>query len=68
MLWDDMPRVLEKMHVLLTQQSGPALVYSHCEAGTDRTGQVSGGYYLKYLNMSFPQALNTDNHIQGRPM
>ena len=38
------------------------------QAGTDRTGEVSGAYYLKFLNMSFYEALNIDNHIQKRDM
>ncbi len=38
------------------------------QAGTDRTGEVSGSYYLKYLNMTLTEALAIDNHIQSRDM
>ena len=38
------------------------------QAGTDRTGEVSGAYYIRYLNMSFNAALYIDNHIQNRDM
>ena len=68
MLWDDMPMVTRTLNSLLSQHVGPALMYTHCEAGTDRTGQVSGGYYLRYLNMTFAEALHRDNNIQNRDM
>ena len=61
-------KLTETLHDLLTQHGGPTLAYTHCEAGTDRTGEVSGAYYLRYLNMSFQQALDIDNHIQNRDM
>lgn len=66
--FDDLPKLTAILHNLLTQHERPALIYTHCEAGTDRTGEVSGAYYLKYLNMSFSEALATDNHIQNRDM
>ena len=31
------------------------VIYIHCEAGTDRTGEVSGSYYMKWQNKSFPE-------------
>ncbi len=66
--FDDLPKLVPTLYSMLTQQRGPALIYTHCEAGTDRTGEVSGAYYLKYCNMSFAKALYTDNHIQNRDM
>lgn len=68
MLWDDMPEVVDKIHSLLIEHQGPVLIYSHCEEGTDRTGEISGGYYLKYRNMTFAQALSVNNHVQSRDM
>ncbi len=54
---------------MLTQKlDRPAFIYTHCEAGTDRTGEVSGAYYIRYLQMSFQEALYVDNHIQNRDM
>ena len=38
------------------------------QAGTDRTGEVSGAYYMRYLNMTFTDALYIDNHVQDRDM
>ena len=40
------------------------------QAGTDRerTGEVSGAYYMRYRNMTFNDALYIDNHVQDRDM
>ena len=38
-------------------------LHTHTQAGTDRTGEVSVGYYIRYMNMSFDAALYLDNHI-----
>ena len=38
------------------------------QAGTDRTGEVSGAYYMRYMNMTFTDALYIDNHVQSRDM
>ena len=35
-------------------------------AGEDRTGEVSGSYYITYLDKSFNEALSYDNHVENR--
>eukprot|EP00003_Mantamonas_plastica_P021373 TRINITY_DN3458_c0_g2_i1.p2 TRINITY_DN3458_c0_g2~~TRINITY_DN3458_c0_g2_i1.p2 ORF type:complete len:148 (+),score=37.74 TRINITY_DN3458_c0_g2_i1:140-583(+) len=42
------------------------VLYVHCEAGEDRTGETSGSYYMQYLGWSFAKALAYDNHIESR--
>ena len=42
--------------------------HTHTQAGTDRTGEVSGAYYIRYMNMSFDAALSLDNHVNTRDM
>eukprot|EP01104_Vermistella_antarctica_P001591 TRINITY_DN11664_c0_g1_i1.p1 TRINITY_DN11664_c0_g1~~TRINITY_DN11664_c0_g1_i1.p1 ORF type:complete len:267 (-),score=38.35 TRINITY_DN11664_c0_g1_i1:12-812(-) len=37
------------------------VVLIHCEAGLDRTGSVSGAYYMKYQNMTFAEAVDVDS-------
>jgi protein-tyrosine phosphatase len=64
---DDLPNLMKFIRGQLTQIK-PVLIYTHCEAGTDRTGEVSGAYYMTYLNMTFTQALDVDNHVQSRDM
>lgn len=43
-----------------------AVLYVHCEAGEDRTGEVSGAYYMQYLRWTFLDALSYDDHIEAR--
>lgn len=64
---DKLPDVMTYLHELLLQPT-PTVIYSHCEAGTDRTGEVSGAYYMRYRNMTFTEALYIDNHVQDRDM
>eukprot|EP00823_Brevimastigomonas_motovehiculus_P007580 TRINITY_DN6661_c0_g1_i1.p1 TRINITY_DN6661_c0_g1~~TRINITY_DN6661_c0_g1_i1.p1 ORF type:complete len:244 (+),score=41.55 TRINITY_DN6661_c0_g1_i1:57-788(+) len=46
----------------------PRLIYYHCEAGHDRTGEISGSYYMKYKNLSYFQATSLNTRIAGRPI
>lgn len=46
--------------------SQPFVYYIHCEAGMDRTGELSGSYYMYALNETFANALNYDNHVENR--
>ena len=53
-------------NLLGMKKSIPVVIYIHCEAGKDRTGEISGSYYMKYLNWEFNQALWYDNHcVEG---
>ena len=43
-------------------------IYVHCQAGKDRTGEVSGSYYMRYMNMTLQEATTLDRKIAGRPI
>jgi hypothetical protein len=47
----------------------PIVIYIHCVAGCDRTGEFSGAYYLRYLNKSWEEmnALNRSMCRHNRP-
>eukprot|EP01094_Clydonella_sp_ATCC50884_P002781 TRINITY_DN12129_c0_g1_i1.p1 TRINITY_DN12129_c0_g1~~TRINITY_DN12129_c0_g1_i1.p1 ORF type:complete len:195 (+),score=17.44 TRINITY_DN12129_c0_g1_i1:129-713(+) len=47
---------------LLSAGNSSVIIYIHCEAGMDRTGEVSGSYYIGYLGWSFQRALYYDQH------
>lgn len=36
------------------------------QCGCDRTGEISGSYYMTYMNMSLKQAHDLDMKIAGR--
>ena len=62
------PRV-EQLHKWVhSYAAAPTVYYMHCEAGVDRTGEVSGAYYMKYLKWSFLKALQYDYDISPRPI
>jgi hypothetical protein len=47
----------------------PVVIYIHCVAGCDRTGEFSGAYYLRYLNKSWEEvnAMNRSMCRRNRP-
>lgn len=63
---DRLPTLMEQLRTMLTETYRNSAIFVHCNAGEDRTGEVSGSYYIRYLNMSFAQALAVDNHNENR--
>ncbi len=55
--------------VLHIKTSLPMVIYIHCVAGCDRTGEFSGAYYLRYMNKSWEEvnALNRSMCHRNRP-
>ena len=51
------------------QTNLPIVIYLHCVAGCDRTGEFSGAYYLRYLRKSWEEvnALNRSMCNHNRP-
>jgi len=43
-------------------QSGPVVIYVHCDGGCDRTGEMIGAYMLRYMNMNW-----SDMYAANRP-
>jgi len=67
--WDKVPDLEATLHkLLLTKDSSglPLVVYIHCEAGVDRTGEVSGAYMMQYLNANYTYVMAYDYSIEGR--
>lgn len=44
------------------------VLYIHCEAGVDRTGEVSGSYMMQYLQQPFLNVLKFDYTVSDRPI
>jgi len=70
--FDNLPDKMTKLREILYSPGPnglPVVIYIHCEAGSDRTGEVSGSYYLTYMNFSsYAEALALDDKIAGRPI
>jgi len=65
--FDQLPSLMDKLHSMIQQTYNESLViYIHCEAGHDRTGEVSGAYYMKWLNWSYQQTLVYDDWVAHR--
>jgi hypothetical protein len=60
-------RVTEIQTMITTKTAAPTLVYVHCTAGCDRTGEVIGSYRLKYQNVNVTQMYALDINECGRP-
>jgi len=59
---DNLPRTIAHLVSLLqTNSTLPTVIYLHCEAGKDRTGETAGAYYISQLGISLNQALYYDN-------
>eukprot|EP01090_Pellita_catalonica_P006773 TRINITY_DN1711_c0_g1_i1.p1 TRINITY_DN1711_c0_g1~~TRINITY_DN1711_c0_g1_i1.p1 ORF type:complete len:241 (+),score=18.66 TRINITY_DN1711_c0_g1_i1:91-813(+) len=67
---DQLPLRMRNLRAMLQSSKGPngesVLIYVHCAAGEDRTGEISAAYYMKWLQWSYTQALDYDNHIEAR--
>jgi hypothetical protein len=63
--------LIDRIHALLTTRSAdgiPVLLYVHCEAGKDRTGEVIGAYAMKYMGVSYKDALANAHAVAGRKL
>uniref|UniRef100_A0A7S3D264 Tyrosine specific protein phosphatases domain-containing protein n=1 Tax=Palpitomonas bilix TaxID=652834 RepID=A0A7S3D264_9EUKA len=68
---DRAPTRIDYIRSRLEQQGDrPVALYVHCEAGTDRTGELAGDYMLEYwpapYNQNIEAVLDYADHIQSR--
>jgi len=64
---DKLPAFIEQIRKTMSQSNAtPSVLYIHCECGCDRTGEISGSYYMAYMNMSLHDAHVLDEKIAGR--
>jgi hypothetical protein len=60
---------MEEMNTLLTTDFGiPAILYGHCDCGCDRTGELFGSYYMRWMNMTWEETNELNTDIATRPM
>lgn len=70
--WDFSDKLIERVDTLyrwvhsLEESSVPTVYYIHCAAGVDRTGQVSGAYYMRHLGWSWLRSLQFDYMVSPR--
>eukprot|EP01138_Halocafeteria_seosinensis_P003533 gb/GECG01003611.1/.p1 GENE.gb/GECG01003611.1/~~gb/GECG01003611.1/.p1 ORF type:complete len:242 (+),score=26.12 gb/GECG01003611.1/:1-726(+) len=65
---DKLPSRLEQAHQWVHgMQDSPLVVYWHCEGGCDRTGEISGAYYVTYQGYNITAAYDKNTKDCGRP-
>jgi hypothetical protein len=57
----------QALHDLLENFTTPTVIYVHCEGGDDRTGEIIGAYYMRWLNMSWSQMNERNQEVAGGP-
>jgi hypothetical protein len=68
---DPLPTWIDEIERLLQTprpDNGSLAIYIHCQGGKDRTGEVSGSYYLRHMNITLQEATTLDHNIAGRPI
>jgi len=66
---DDVPKKVAQLRKWLeTPTTPPTVIYVHCEAGVDRTGEMAGSYLMQHKNETYQQCWNFNNHIENRQM
>jgi len=60
---------MEKVRkILYTNFQKPAVIYGHCDCGCDRTGEMFGSYYMKWMNKSWEETNELNKIAASRPM
>lgn len=62
---DHMVTKIKTLRLLLTNATSPTVVYFHCDAGMDRTGEMYGDYQMTYANQTYHEVYDFDNSIEG---
>jgi len=61
---DNLPqKATELREMMATPRTVPQVHFVHCYLGMDRTGEISGTYYMSSLGLSFERALTIDDTI-----
>ena len=66
---DNLPSLIPKIRNAVLSDvppSKPTMIFFHCEAGSDRTGQVAGSYMMQYHGYTAKQAYEWDNEVAQR--
>lgn len=58
---------LKQMLTTIADDGVTTIIYGHCDCGCDRTGQMFGAYYMRWLGMSWEQMNALNGRIAGRP-
>jgi hypothetical protein len=64
---DGLQHLMKRLNdYMIIKRDVPLVVYFHCAAGVDRTGEASACYMMQFKGMSFDDAVTLNNHIGKR--
>ena len=66
-LGDQLVARTETLREMLLLPQVPTVVYAHCNAGDDRTGEMMGAYYLRWMNKSWKEVNVLNRKYAGLP-
>ncbi|HSS19780.1 MAG TPA: hypothetical protein VLL54_06875 [Pyrinomonadaceae bacterium] len=58
---------VEMLNQWLAGMPEPTVIYVHCEGGIDRTGELIGAYYLRWLNYTWAEMNAVNFDVANRP-
>ncbi len=62
------PGRMQQLNIWLNQENTmPNVIYAHCEGGMDRTGELMGAYYLRFMNKTWAEMNCLNYQIGNRP-
>jgi len=68
-LGDHLVERTENIRTLLyTKYGQPVVIYGHCDCGCDRTGEIFGSYYMRWMGLGWEETNDLNTEIADRPM
>jgi len=62
------PGRMQQLRTWLEEENAvPNVIYAHCEGGIDRTGELMGAYYLRWMNKSWAEMNEINAKVANRP-
>ncbi len=66
---DGIKKLMNRIHDLMeSEHEHDLVIYIHCNAGKDRTGEAAASYLMGYKGLSYDDAMHLNHQIAGRDL
>lgn len=65
---DGLKKLMNQLKSLLEASEADTVIYMHCNAGKDRTGEAAAAYLMQFHNCSYEAAIQLDQEIAHRSL